>query len=110
MFYALAVFNVFIAAVAQMMLKKSATQKHSSIIYEYLNPWVIGGYALMGFSLISNIFAMSHGVLLKEMGAIGSSSYLFVTILAMICFKDKFKRKKVFSIALIITGSIIFFL
>jgi drug/metabolite transporter (DMT)-like permease len=110
MFYALAVFNVFIAAVAQMMLKKSAAQKHSSFIYEYLNPWVICGYVLMGFSLISNIYAMSQGVLLKEMGAIGASSYLFVSILAIICFKEKFKKKKVFSVALIITGSIVFFL
>lgn len=110
MFYALAIFNVFVAAVAQMMLKKSAVQKHSSFIYEYLNLWVICGYALMFFSVISNIFAMSHGVLLKEMGAIGASSYLFVFILAMVCFREKIKVKKVLSVALIITGSVIFFL
>ena len=110
MFYVLAVFNVFIAAVAQMMLKKSAAQKHSSFIHEYLNPWVIIAYMLMGVSLVSNIFVMSHGVLLKEMGVIGASSYLFVPTLAAICFNEKFRRKKIYSTALIILGSVIFFL
>lgn len=110
MFYILAVFNVFIAGVAQMMLKKSAAQKHSSIINEYVNPWVITAYILMAVSLVSNIFVMSRGVLLKEMGVIGASSYLFVPVLAAVCFKDKFKKKKIFSIALIISGTVVFFL
>ena len=110
MFYALVIFNIFMAAVAQMMLKKSAIQKRQSIIYEYLNPWVIGGYALMGGVLISNIFALHQGVLLKELGAMGASSYLFVTFLSAICYKEKFSNKKVLAIALIIVGSIIFFL
>lgn len=110
MFYALVIFNIFMAAIAQMMLKKSAIQRHLSAIDEYLNPWVIGGYALMGGVLISNIFALHQGVLLKELGAMGASSYLFVSFLSAICFKEKFGKKKVFAIALIIVGSIIFFL
>lgn len=110
MFYVLAVFNVFIAAVAQMMLKKSAAQKHSSFIHEYLNPWVIIAYMLMGVSLVSNIFAMSRGVLLKELGVVGSSSYLFIPVMSAVCFKEKFRKKKIFSIALIFFGSVVFFL
>ena len=110
MFYALVVFNIFMSAVAQMMLKKSTTQKHTSIIYEYINPWVIVGYALMGGVLISNIFALHQGVLLKEIGALAASSYFFVTVLSYLCFKETFNKRKIFSIAIIITGSIIFFL
>ena len=110
MFYALAVFNVFIAAVAQMMLKKSALQKHFSIVGEYFNLWVIGGYFLMGASLVLNVVAMGGGVLLKDIGAIGATSYLFIPILAMICFKEKFNKKQMLAILLIILGSIIFFL
>ena len=53
MYYALALFNVFVAAVAQMLLKKAAITPHKSIVKEYLNPWVIGGYSLMVFSLVS---------------------------------------------------------
>ena len=110
MYYVLVAFNIFMAAVAQMMLKKSATKKHTSIIYEYLNPWVIVGYALMGGVLISKIFAMHQGILLKELGAMGASSYFFVTVLSYLCFKETFNKKKIFSIAIITTGSIIFFL
>ena len=110
MFYALAVFNVFIAAVAQMMLKKSALQKHFSIVGEYFNLWVIGGYFLFVASLVLNVVAMGGGVLLKDIGAIGATSYLFIPILAMICFKEKFNKKQMLAILLIILGSIIFFL
>ena len=68
MFYTLALFNVFVAAVAQMLLKKAAITPHKSFIKEYLNPWVIGGYSLMVFSLVSNVYVLSQGVLLKELG------------------------------------------
>ena len=110
LYYLLAIFNVFIAAVAQMMLKKSASQGYSSVIHEYINPWIIGGYALMGISLLSNIYVMSHGVLLKEVGAIGALSYLFVPILAVFCFKEKFSKKQILAIGMILAGSVIFFL
>lgn len=68
MFYALALFNVFVATVAQMLLKKAAITPHKSFLKEYLNPWVIGGYSLMVFSLVSNVYVLSQGVLLKELG------------------------------------------
>ncbi len=110
MYYVLAIFSVFIVAVAQMMLKKSASQSHSSVIHEYINPWIVGGYALMGFSLLLNIYVMSHGILLKEMGAIGALSYLFVPILAIFCFKEKFSKRQILAIGMILSGSIIFFL
>ena len=110
LYYLLAIFNVFIAAAAQMMLKKSAAQRHPSLIHEYINFWVIGGYALMGVCLLSNVFVMSKGVLLIELGAIGALSYLFVPILAIFCFKEKFSKRQILAIGLILSGSIIFFL
>jgi len=109
MYYILAIFNVFIAAVAQMMLKKSAASPHKSMWREYLNPWVIGGYILMLFSLISNVFVLGKGVLLKEMGAIGALSYLFVPMLAFFLFKEKFSKRQLIAITLIVLGSAIFF-
>ena len=89
MFYALALFNVFVAAVAQMLLKKAAITPHKSFVKEYLNPWVIGGYSLMVFSLVSSVYVLSQGVLLKELGTIEAASYLFVPALAFVCFKKK---------------------
>lgn len=43
MFYALALFNVFVAAVAQMLLKKAAITPHKSFIKEYLNRGLLAG-------------------------------------------------------------------
>ena len=109
MFYALAFFNVFVAAVAQMFLKKSAAIKHASFVQEYLNPWVISGYSLMMFSLVSNVYVLSQGVLLKELGTIEAASYLFVPVLAFVCFKEKINLRKIAAIALILVGVVIFF-
>lgn len=109
MFYVLVLFNIFVAGVAQMLLKKSAMTKHPSFIQEYLNPWVIGGYSLMMFSLVSNIFAMNHGILLKEVGTLEACGYLFVPILSYFFFKEKINMQKVAAIALVLTGVIIFF-
>ena len=109
MFYALALFNVFVAALAQMLLKKAADSHHDSIVKEYLNPWVIGGYGLMGLVLVSNIYVLSNGVLLKELGTIEAFSYLFVPVLAFIFFKEKITPRKALSIALILAGVTIFF-
>lgn len=109
MFYALVLFNIFVAGVAQMLLKKSAQIKHENFIREYLNPWVIGGYSLMMFSLISNIFALSHGVLLKELGTLEALGYLFVPALSYVFFKEKLNPQKIFAIFLVLTGVVIFF-
>lgn len=109
MFYVLALFNVFIAAVAQMLLKKAAITPHATHIKEYLNPWVIGGYSLMIFSLVSNIYVLSNGVLLKELGTIEAASYLFVPVLAFVCFKEKINLRKAAAIALILAGVVVFF-
>jgi len=109
MFYALAIFNVFMATVAQMLLKKAASQNHKNITREYLNPWVISGYVLMGLSLVSNVFALGHGVQLKELGTIEALSYLFVPLLAFFIFKEKLTTKKIASIVIILVGVVIFF-
>lgn len=109
MYYALAIFNVFVAAVAQMMLKKSASESYKFFWREYLNAWVVGGYLLMMFSLVSNVFVMSRGILLKEIGAIGALSNLFVPLLAFFIFREKFNRRRIIAIALVIFGSAIFF-
>lgn len=63
----------------------------------------------MGFSLISNIYVLSKGVLLTELGTIEAFSYLFVPVLALIFFKEKISPRKILSIALILVGVVIFF-
>lgn len=109
MYYALVVFDVFIAALAQMLLKSSSMTKHKSFVFEYLNPKVIGGYSIMVVSLLLNIYAMHQGVLLKELSTIESLSYLFVPLLSFLFFKETITWRKAIAIAVIMTGVIVFF-
>ena len=97
MYYALVVFDVFIAALAQMLLKSSSMSDHKSFIFEYLNPKVIGAYSIMVLSLLLNIYALNHGVLLMPL-----LSFLF--------FKEKITWRKAVAIGVIMTGVIVFFI
>lgn len=110
MYYVLVVFDVFIAALAQMLLKSSSMNKHKSFVSEYLNPKVIGSYSIMVLSLVLNIFALNHGVMLKELSIIESLSYMFVPAMSFLFFKEKITFRKVVSISVIMTGVVVFFL
>lgn len=109
MYYILVILSVFAAACAQMLLKHGAQQNYAVFWRQYLNPWVIGGYAIMVCSLVLNIFCMSRGVQVKEVSAIESLSYLFVPCLAFLIFKEKITRRKAIAIAVIICGVLLFF-
>ena len=110
MFYILVILSVFAAACAQMLLKQGARRNYAGFWYQYLNPCVIGGYAIMACSLVLNIFCMSHGVQVQEVSVMESLSYLFVPCMAFMIFKEKITRRKVAAIAIIIIGVIIFFI
>ena len=110
MYYLLVILSVFAAAGAQMLLKQGARQNYVSFWRQYLNPWVIGGYAIMACSLVINIFCMSRGVQVKEVSTIESLSYLFVPTLAFFLFRERITWRKAVAIAIIISGVILFFL
>lgn len=104
------IFSVMAAAGAQMLLKKSALLKYASMIKQYLNPWVIGGYLILGLSLLINIYCLSHGVQVKEISIIESLSYLFVPLFSWYCFRERINWKKAGSICIILIGIIVFFI
>ena len=110
MYRCLVILSVFAAACAQMLLKQGARQNYAGFWRQYLNPWVIGGYAIMACSLVLNIFCMSRGVQIKEASTIESLSYLFVPFMALILFRERITLRKAGAIAIIITGVILFFL
>lgn len=106
----LVVFSVFCAAGAQILLKKGAQKEYESFWAQYLNPWVISGYFILGVSLLLNIFCLSHGVQVKEISIIESLSYLFVPVLSWIFFKEKISIQKIGAIVVIMTGVVVFFI
>jgi len=102
--------SLIIAAFAQMALKKGAGMPHDSILKEYLNFWVMGGYALLFLSMVIDIWAVSKGVQVKELSTMESCSYLFVPLLGQLFFKEKISLPKFGAIALILGGVIVFFI
>ena len=110
MYIAIVILSVFAAACAQMLLKQGARTNYVGFWCQYLNPWVIGGYAIMACSLVLNIFCMSRGVQVKEVSVIESLSYLFVPTLAFFLFKEQLTKRKLCAITIIICGIIIFFI
>lgn len=109
MYYLLVIFSVLSAAGAQMLLKKGADGTYHSWWRQYLNGYVIAGYAIMFACMALNIFAMSRGVALKEVSIIESLSYLFVPLLSFLIFKEKLTWIKIIAILVIIVGIIVFF-
>lgn len=103
----LMVVSVFVSSVSQIMLKISARKKYTSPIREYLNPFVIIAYALFLGCTFLTMYALK--VVPLSMGAIlESSGYIFVTVLSYIFLHEKFGKKKVLGLAIIITGMLIY--
>ena len=110
MYYILVILSVLAAAGAQMLLKQGAKKQYPTFIRQYLNPWVIGGYGIMGASLLLNIFCLSHGVQVKEISIMESLSYLFVPVLSWLFFKESITWRKAGAIAVIMVGVVVFFM
>ncbi|MDE6918589.1 MAG: multidrug ABC transporter, partial [Lachnospiraceae bacterium] len=49
--------SVAIASVSQVLLKKSALNKYDTVVREYLNPYVVGGYGLLFLSMLLTVYA-----------------------------------------------------
>ena len=98
--------NVFISSLAQVLLKKSALKQHKNFIRQYLNPYVISGYAILFICTLLKIFAyrelpVSLGPVLE------ATSYIYVTIFGITIFHEHISKKKLAALALIIAGVII---
>lgn len=74
-----------------------------------LNWRVITAYAIFFVSLFINITAMSQGVNLKDLPILESLGYVFVPLLSYLVLKEKFTKRMLTSIALILIGIYIFY-
>ena len=108
-YYLLYLVSVTIAAFSQLLLKKSANRSHDSFLKEYLNPYVIGGYALLVMSMLFTIGAY-RGLAYKNGPIIESLGYILVMLLSGIFLKEKITSRKVAGTALILVGIVVFYL
>jgi len=108
--YILVVISALLGVVSQMLLKQSARIHHLNWIREYLNPWVIGGYAIMVISLIVNLIAIHLGVLAQEVSIIECINYLLIPLAAWLIFREPLNKRKMAAIVVIMAGVVVFFL
>lgn len=108
--YILVIAGIFLSSCSQLLLKKSAEQKHATLIGNMINWKVLLAYSILFGSLLVNVTAMSNGVELKEMPILESLGYIFVPLLSMIFLGEKIEMKTVVSIIFILLGIIVFYL
>ena len=106
---ALVVISVFSASLAQMALKRAALERRGGFWAQYANPWVLGGYSVLGAALLLNVFCLGHGIQVKEISALEALGYLFVPALARMCFGECLTKWKMVAIGVIMAGVVVFF-
>ncbi len=101
------IFSVLVSSISQIMLKHAAKKSYSSLIAEYLNPWVCSAYAMfLGSTLLTTAslryLALSTGTVLE------SSGYIFVFIFSALFLKERISKRKLLGMAVILIGILIF--
>lgn len=101
--------SVTVASFSQILLKKGAMMEYPSFLKQYLNPWVISGYALM----FCSVFLTNCGLrTLSYLNAPVAESfgYVLVPLLSAVFFREKFTLRRSVGIGCIIIGMIIFYI
>ena len=101
------VVSVAISSVSQIILKASANKTYSSKLKEYLNPLVMGAYAVFFGATFITMYALKE-VPLSLSPILESSGYIFVTVLGWIFLKEKLSKRKLIGMGVIILGIAVF--
>jgi drug/metabolite transporter (DMT)-like permease len=99
--------GAFITAVSQTMLKVSANREHAKRAGEYLNPLVLGSYALFVLVLVMNIIGY-RWIEYKYGSIINCLSYVFIMLLGFGFLKERVTWQKIVGNLIIILGIVVF--
>ena len=107
LYSAILILSVFISALSQVLLKKSALKSYASFIREYLNFYVIPAYAIYFLAVFLDLLALRK-VPVSFVPVAEASSYIFVLLFGRIFFKETFSKRKILATLLILAGIIVF--
>ncbi len=99
--------GTFISAVSQVLLKKAAQRQYASPLREYLNPLVIGAYALFLGTTLLGVLAY-RGIPLSMGPVLEATSYFYVTFFGARFFGEKVTPKKLAALGLIVAGIVVY--
>ena len=100
-------FGTLISAISQVMLKKAAEKQYDSFWQQYLNPLVIGAYAIFFAATLCSIIAY-RGIPLSLGPILATTSYIYITYFGVKIFHEKMNPKKAAALVLIIAGIVIY--
>lgn len=106
-FVLLFLFSVLISSVSQVILKRSANQKHDTVLREYLNARVIGAYGLFFLSSLMTMLAY-RGVPLSMGPVLETTGYIWVTLLGLVILREQVNGRKWIGLGMIVVGILVF--
>ena len=101
--------GVILSSFAQLLLKKSALTSQKNIIKEYLNKRTLFAYLMFFSATIFSVLAFKE-ISLSLGPVLGTSEYIFITILSCFCLKEKISGKKVLGLLIVILGILFYFI
>ncbi len=105
----LAFFCQCLACASQMLLKLSARRKYDTKWKEYLNPFVMGGYALLGICLLLMLVCYRYLGYMQTV-TIEPAGYVLVFLAGIVFFRERFTGKRFLGMLLILCGILLFHL
>ena len=109
-YYLVVLVGVFACSASQLLLKKSAQKKFDKPWKDFLNWRVIVSYTIMFVTLLTNIYAMNHGVMLKDLPILEATGYIFVPVLSMLVLREKMDGYSLIAMLFIVMGILIFYI
>ena len=108
-YYLIVIVCVFASSFSQILLKKSAIEEHQTMLGILLNRKVVISYIVMLMTVCVTIYAMKHGVLLKDMPILEATGYIFITVFSVFFLSEELTIDKVIANILIILGIVVFY-
>ncbi|MCR1882337.1 EamA family transporter [Murimonas intestini] len=99
--------SVFISAVSQILLKKATYRHYDTKLREYLNPYVIIAYGMFFVSTILTMLALKT-VPLSMQPMLESTSYIYVSVMGYFLLKERFSKRKILGICVILLGIFVY--
>lgn len=99
--------SVFISAVSQILLKKATYKHYDTKLREYLNPYVIIAYGMFFVSTILTMLALKV-VPLSMQPMLESTSYIYVSVMGYFLLKERFSKRKILGICVILLGIFVY--
>ena len=99
--------SVFISAVSQILLKKATYRHYDTKLRAYLNPYVIIAYGMFFVSTILTMLALKT-VPLSMQPMLESTSYIYVSVMGYFLLKERFSKRKILGICVILLGIFVY--